>query len=134
MVANSLRHARRNGARPRQSVAEDVVAQVLAERYEGEIRRRDRSVIRNPKGRSLELDFYLPEVGTAIEVQGPSHFIPMYGEATLARMQANDWLKRQLCARAGIRLLEVDASRFQATYSGREKAKFAEEVRQCLHL
>ncbi len=44
----------------------------------------------------LEVDLYLPELRTAIEVDGPSHFKPVWGEKTLVRNKKSDRQKNGL--------------------------------------
>jgi hypothetical protein len=55
----------------------------------------------------LELDLYLPELRFAIEVNGPCHFIPIWGEDTLKHTRRNDIIKSNYCQKKGIRLLYI---------------------------
>ncbi len=65
-------------------------------------------------GRRLQLDFYLPEMKVAIEVQGGqhyrqiSHFHPT--RAHFDEAQRRDELKRQACAYQNVQLLAIDDS------------------------
>ena len=63
-------------------------------------------------GARLELDFYIKELGIAIEVQGIQHYAytPMFHESyeDFLRQKARDEFKRSVCAQRGIRLIETD--------------------------
>jgi very-short-patch-repair endonuclease len=55
----------------------------------------------------LQVDLYLPDLKTAIEVDGPSHFYPIWGEANLARHLTADHTKTGLLLAAGYVLIRV---------------------------
>lgn len=55
----------------------------------------------------LQIDIYLPELTTAIEVDGPSHFKPVWGQATLARNQEYDRKKTGLIIGKGMKLIRI---------------------------
>ena len=57
-----------------------------------------------------ELDVYIPSLRLAIEFNGPQHYKPIFGDEAFANTQANDALKRKVCAEKGIRLVELDMS------------------------
>lgn len=57
--------------------------------------------------KGLELDFYFPTINFAIEVNGPAHFTPIYGDESLIRTQKHDIIKKTMCAKKRIRLLEI---------------------------
>ena len=42
----------------------------------------------------LEIDLYVTDLQTAIEVDGPSHFEPVWGEENLIKNQRSDKQKR----------------------------------------
>lgn len=68
--------------------------------------------LQNPDGGFLELDFYLPEIKIAIEVQGKQHYeyVPYFHgnyDGFLAQLK-RDQIKRDTCAIEGIRLIEID--------------------------
>ena len=55
-----------------------------------------------------ELDFYFPDLKLAIEINGPLHYKPIYGEAKLLQIQNNDALKKVACDNANIKFVTVD--------------------------
>jgi len=55
----------------------------------------------------IELDFYFPSLNLAIEVNGPTHFKPIYGLQKFNRIQQLDQLKKQACLSASVNLLIV---------------------------
>jgi len=60
---------------------------------------------------NLEVDIYLPELGTAIEIDGPSHFIPIWGEDALRKTIKSDNEKNGLLRYHGIMVLRVAQKR-----------------------
>ena len=68
----------------------------------------DRKTIKNPNTNAyMELDFYIKELNLAIEINGATHYTPIYGKPRLERQQRNDALKRELCKQQGITLVEI---------------------------
>jgi hypothetical protein len=59
----------------------------------------------------LFLDFYVREMGMAIECQGEQHYKPnshfFSGKASFRKMQGNDAMKKQWCEDNDIMLIEV---------------------------
>ncbi len=45
---------------------------------------------------SMQIDLFIPELKTVIEVDGPSHYKPIWGEEALAKMQQRDLIKNGL--------------------------------------
>jgi len=56
---------------------------------------------------NLEIDIYIPELATAIEIDGPSHFLPIYGESALNKTIQSDNEKNGLLRYNGIMVLRV---------------------------
>lgn len=80
----------------------------------------------------LQLDLFLPKLNIAIEVDGPSHFAPVWGEDTLKRNQGYDNKKTGLILGKGLSLIRVkqskDFSKARATVIYRELLKSIELV------
>jgi very-short-patch-repair endonuclease len=55
----------------------------------------------------LEIDLYVPDLKTVIEVDGPSHFKPVWGHENLARNQLSDMQKDGLVLRQGMVMIRV---------------------------
>ena len=55
----------------------------------------------------LHIDLFLPEMATAIEVDGPSHFEPVWGEEALSRTQKSDQQKTGLLLSNGFVLIRI---------------------------
>jgi very-short-patch-repair endonuclease len=55
----------------------------------------------------LQIDLYIPELSTAIEVDGPSHFLPVWGEDVLKRNIAYDQKKTGLILGKGMVIIRV---------------------------
>ena len=57
-----------------------------------------------------ELDFYFPQLRFAIELNGITHYEPIYGEDKFEKIQNNDKRKVFACYEKGIELAIVDSS------------------------
>lgn len=55
----------------------------------------------------LQIDLFLPTMNIAIEVDGPSHFLPVWGEDALAKNQKYDKKKTGLIIGKGLSLIRV---------------------------
>tara|TARA_Y100001938_G_scaffold151098_1_gene245961 strand:- start:2733 stop:3512 length:780 start_codon:yes stop_codon:yes gene_type:complete len=60
---------------------------------------------------NLEVDIYLPEISVAIEIDGPSHFLPIWGEEALTKTIKSDNEKNGLLRYHGIMVLRVAQKR-----------------------
>lgn len=58
----------------------------------------------------FELDIFVPSLKVGFEINGLTHFRPIYGQEKFDRMQTNDSLKRRTCQERGIHLHVVDVS------------------------
>ena len=55
----------------------------------------------------LQLDIFLPVLNIAIEIDGPSHFAPVWGDDALAKNQDYDQKKAGLLIGKGIKLIRI---------------------------
>lgn len=60
---------------------------------------------------SSELDFYIPSLKLAFELNGIFHYEPIYGGEKLLQIQNNDQRKFQACLERGIELCIIDSSK-----------------------
>lgn len=58
----------------------------------------------------LELDIHIPSIKLAIEINGPVHYMPIYGSEKLAATQLKDSMKFAEAHLLGISLLVIDVS------------------------
>jgi len=58
-------------------------------------------------GRRFEIDIALVKERVAIEWDGPNHFVPIYGEESLASVKAKDKIKNYALTRSGWTVLRV---------------------------
>lgn len=55
----------------------------------------------------LEVDIFLPEIKLAIEIDGPGHFSPIWGEEKFRKQQSDDTIKQGILLNAGYSLLRI---------------------------
>jgi len=55
----------------------------------------------------LQIDLFLPTINTAIEIDGPSHFLPVWGEEALKKTQSYDQKKQGLILGKGLALIRI---------------------------
>jgi len=55
----------------------------------------------------LEVDIYIPRLKLAIEIDGPSHFLPVWGQASLNKQKRADMEKYGLLTSSGVKVLRV---------------------------
>jgi len=58
-------------------------------------------------GQKFEVDLYLPSLKVAIEIDGPQHFLPVYGETNLHRNIKYDAIKNGVLLSRGICVIRV---------------------------
>lgn len=61
------------------------------------------------KRRRLPFDFYLPELGIAIEYQGSQHRKAVFSKKAFKNQIINDQIKKEYCRDSGIRLVEINS-------------------------
>ena len=79
---------------------------------------------------NLEIDLYIPDLRTIIEVDGPSHFLPIWGEDKLQKQINADLRKSGALLSKGYAVIRVK-SLGQESLSKREQ--IAKEVLDCLN-
>jgi very-short-patch-repair endonuclease len=55
----------------------------------------------------MSIDIFLNDHGVAIEIDGPSHQLPIWGEAKLIKTQQIDDMKTGLLISTGIRVIRI---------------------------
>ena len=60
-----------------------------------------------PSNNRLEVDLFISDIKTAIEIDGPSHFLPIWGEEKLQKHQKSDAIKSGLLISQGFVLIRV---------------------------
>jgi very-short-patch-repair endonuclease len=61
----------------------------------------------------LEIDLFLPKLKTAIEIDGPGHFLPIWGEKKLQKQKSSDIIKQGILLKEGyavLRIRQIDKS------------------------
>ena len=80
----------------------------------------------------LQIDLFLPSMNTAIEVDGPSHFLPVWGEDVLARNISYDQKKQGLILGKGLVLIRIkqtkDFSKSRADILYQELKKILDNI------
>tara|TARA_R110000765_G_scaffold93225_5_gene175769 strand:- start:3493 stop:4272 length:780 start_codon:yes stop_codon:yes gene_type:complete len=64
----------------------------------------------------FEIDLYLPELKTIIEIDGPTHFLPIWGEETLQKTIKADAQKSGLVLGAGYVMIRIKDTSKTVTY------------------
>ena len=117
-ASDSIRKAATEGSK----LEKEVQAFLVSEGYNVQFHKKD--IIPTQK---LEVDLYLPEIRTIIEVDGLSHFEPIWGEEQLAKQLKFDSQKEGLMLGRGfdvIRVVSLSGSMAQA-----KLAKLFDELR-----
>ncbi len=55
----------------------------------------------------LEVDLFIPQINAAIEIDGPSHFLPIWGEENLQKHIAADARKNGLLIATGFKVIRI---------------------------
>tara|TARA_B100001564_G_C20595260_1_gene649902 strand:+ start:475 stop:1254 length:780 start_codon:yes stop_codon:yes gene_type:complete len=72
---------------------------------------------------NLEIDMYFPELKTIIEIDGPSHFLPIWGEEKLKKQIKADQNKTGLILSKGLAIIRVKSLSDSLALSVQEKLK-----------
>lgn len=60
-------------------------------------------------GTTLHVDLLIPSLRTVIEIDGPSHTMPIWGQGTLEKVQASDRKKNETLANHGYNIIRLQA-------------------------
>jgi very-short-patch-repair endonuclease len=101
-ILNSALAAVRESSKTGSKLEKFLLESLLEQGYKVEFHKEQ--ILSNTK---LQIDIYLPELTTAIEVDGPSHFEPVWGQDTLARNQQYDKKKTGLIIGKGMKLIRI---------------------------
>lgn len=109
-LKSSIKYNRSKGILPAgNSKPESKVFEILSELISYTIIRNTYKIVRSPLTNvGLELDIYVPDLKFAVEVDGPMHRIPCYGEERLKAQIINDAIKDQQCTDKNIFLLIIN--------------------------
>jgi hypothetical protein len=72
---------------------------------------------------NLEIDMYLPSIKTIIEIDGPSHFLPIWGEEKLQKQIKADFHKTGLILSKGMAIIRVKHLSDSACLADKEKLR-----------
>jgi very-short-patch-repair endonuclease len=95
-AAKGLHEASKNGSKIEKYLAE----RLKNEGFKVNIHRKD-------VGGEYEVDLYLEELRIAIEIDGPQHYLPIFGEAKLIKTQQQDEVKNGLLLKRGIHVIRL---------------------------
>jgi very-short-patch-repair endonuclease len=79
-----------------------ILSKLLEKQYKVQFHKEQ--ILSNTK---LQIDIFLPAENIAIEVDGPSHFEPVWGDDCLSRNQKYDQKKTGLILGKGIKLIRI---------------------------
>lgn len=72
---------------------------------------------------NLEIDMYIPSLKTIIEVDGPSHFLPIWGEEKLQKQIKADFHKTGLILNKGMAIIRIKHLSDSVCLADREKLR-----------
>lgn len=73
----------------------------------------------------VELDFFFPDFNLAIEINGPTHYTPIYGQEMFDLISKNDHKKQKICEQKGIELIIIPD---QGNFSQKKFQKIKESL------
>ena len=73
--------------------------------------------IRNILPGRLEIDIYIPKLKLAIELNGPFHYLPIFGQEKLLKIKNKDLLKQIEISQLGLNLIIIDISKLNSRQS-----------------
>lgn len=97
-AGDAIRHAARTGSKMEKFLLEALISEDFKVEFH------KTHWLQNSE---LEIDLFLPDIRTVIEVDGPSHFAPVWGYENLARNKLSDMQKDGLVLRQGMVMVRV---------------------------
>jgi very-short-patch-repair endonuclease len=99
LANEQIRKAAKNGSKLERLIQDALIEEAIM--YEAH----KKEVISTQK---LEMDLYLPSYRTIIEVDGLSHFEPIWGEETLQKQQKSDSQKDGILLSKGYNIVRIE--------------------------
>jgi hypothetical protein len=107
--AAQFNNRHKNLGASRRSKAEDYLSNLRRQDFPAlEIIQNNRALLSS----GLEVDIVIPRLKLAIELNGPVHYFPLFGEKKLAKIQAADISKQAEIQIIGYNLLVIDISAY----------------------
>lgn len=99
---NSANKAVRHSSKVGSKLEHYILNKLIQDGYKTEFHKEQ--ILSNTK---LQIDLFLPIINTAIEIDGPSHFLPVWGQESLTRNQKYDNKKSGLLIGKGLNLIRI---------------------------
>lgn len=97
------------------SMEEEYVRLMLQEHFNKKFNNvRPDWLINSETNSTLELDMFCEELNLAFEYNGPTHYLPLFGEDNLLQTQKRDRIKSEVCAKNNITLFTI---KHESSYS-----------------
>lgn len=123
LAAQGLREAAKHGS----ELEKELLFVLTNKGYSVEQHKCD--VLPNEK---LHIDLYISSAATAIEIDGPTHFLPIWGEERLKKTMVSDAKKTGLLISRGIKIIRVKL--LKKTISQTRQQELADEIIRLLSL
>ena len=101
-IQNKATKAVRHSSKVGSKLENFLLNKLLSEGYK--VNFHEEQILSNTK---LQIDLFIPSINLAIEVDGPSHFLPVWGSDALKRNQSYDQKKEGLLIGKGLILIRI---------------------------
>jgi very-short-patch-repair endonuclease len=98
LACEAVRKAAEDGSK----LEKHILQNLKISGYDVHFHRED--VIPNKK---MQLDLYIPKLRTVIEIDGPAHFYPIWGDENLAKHMISDQLKTGIVISSGLVMIRI---------------------------
>lgn len=98
MATSAVRQTSKTGSKLEKYILENLIRDGYKVQFHQE------QTLANTK---LQIDMVLPTINVAIEIDGPSHFLPVWGDEALKRNKAYDQKKEGLILGKGLALIRI---------------------------